>query len=174
MFFFLKGETVDALFASAWQQLWPEAARGEQRTSAGEPGGAGHQATARAHQSALVSRLPAQDGPKVQDVEQALVRVRPPEAHPLLLHGPTRDEAARQHLLSVDQRGLRRPHAHDQVARFQGHLCGQNIRQKLSPGGALKRDHAHLGRGGHNRRRGLLGIQRLNTSPPSIPPLPLF
>uniref|UniRef100_A0A8C4J864 Uncharacterized protein n=2 Tax=Dromaius novaehollandiae TaxID=8790 RepID=A0A8C4J864_DRONO len=56
-----------------------------------------------------VQGVPGQDGGQDQVLEETLVRLRPHEAHSLLLRRQTRDEAQGRHLLSSHRGGLLRP-----------------------------------------------------------------
>ncbi len=106
--------------------------------------------------------LSTQNGPKIQNLEQTLVRLWSSQTHIFILFGQARTKAARMHLLSVDQRGLRGSHENHQEPGFKGHLCHEDNRPKFLFCGAHEWAHAHLGRCDNHWRRGLHGIQWLN------------
>ena len=106
-----------------------------------------------------VSRLPAQDGQQVQDVEQTLVRLQSNEALVYILHERHGIEGARRDLLPGYRGGVRRPSEECEKSEPRADVLREDIRPRVLSGRADGRGHADmdrryiLGRRGESRIR---------------------
>ena len=102
-----------------------------------------------------VSRLPHQDGRSDQDVEPALVPVRPLETLAALLHGQVGEQDARWNILPVYRGYIRRPPPHRQEPEPETNVLRQDLRPHLLPRGAIRRGHEDMDRCDFYRCRGI-------------------